>query len=652
MVTTVDLWLQVNSVPGEDNVFTTLPLSSATALFGRNGSGKSRLLETIYSTLGTGNRWLGRPTDGDSGEFSSFLIAPCGLDVDGWWVWVRDMLIWAYNNGDEGDPATIESDDLNGGFDLYDDTTWEQFAETVGELHRAAHGPSETLDLLLESPYLGLGFGYPTSLRLGLPGLMVVRSQYAPVLFEESIRTGSNGRLTTAMELASEGEPSMVISFDAWGHLISDQQDTAWALPPGTPHVIFASTNAVAGLDQRLTKRLLVSRNGRFTRTAWSRTDGEFVLNEDVVRKASELADAANRLAPAFVVDHGPISVEFDPNSPDAKVGIRLPSGFVPHGSLGSGVARWVAVAVDTALSRDRDTTARLFLIDEPEAHLHPSAIEDVGTWISDRRDAGDSVVVATHSAQILAHPALTNWVNVSRVDGRLTTRALEHTLSSVGDLAELAGFRQRDLLHLWRGVLLVEGLHDQQVLRYFFKRQLDSARLVTQPLRGSDNVSRVFEVELLEQLGLPIVVLLDDIRRAVLAGLETPATSEEKKAMRLLDAYQTSRLDRRLPSLHVLALPVPDIWCTLPDEAVHAAFPGSKFTSWASTLSAWRNIEGTLKGGFKGWFLKTFAIPTQSNQFVVAVLSHSRGLVPDEVLVEAVDDAIGFLRGQQDLDP
>ncbi len=49
-----------------------------------------------------------------------------------------------------------------------------------------------------------------------------------------------------------------------------------------------------------------------------------------------------------------------------------------------------------------------ILLVDEPELHLHPTAVEDVTDWLRQRSADGQSLVVATHSPTVmrLATPA------------------------------------------------------------------------------------------------------------------------------------------------------------------------------------------------------------------------------------------------------
>src|SRR5207249_2308412 len=73
---------------------------------------------------------------------------------------------------------------------------------------------------------------------------------------------------------------------------------------------------------------------------------------------------------------------------------------------LGAGVARWVRIATRAAFRESTiSSPIRLWLLDEPEAHLHLNAIRDLREWLVRRNDEGVGLVVATHALELLDLP-------------------------------------------------------------------------------------------------------------------------------------------------------------------------------------------------------------------------------------------------------
>lgn len=195
--------------------------------------------------------------------------------------------------------------------------------------------------------------------------------------------------------------------------------------PPGSPLYLFGdpphepATGVLAHLDE--------ARRPRFSGTdGWLEASGRLAtsVTPEVVSQASLLAEVANRVAPGFVRELGSIGIELFPPSMFEAFPLRLrvvfrasatqpaargeagPSHDRRIGGLdtvGSGVGRWVCASLREAAWRLGGASRRaIYLVDEPEAHLHPAAADSVADWLTAAAERNAGVVIATHAPAFL----------------------------------------------------------------------------------------------------------------------------------------------------------------------------------------------------------------------------------------------------------
>lgn len=252
---------------------------------------------------------------------------------------------------------------------------------------------------------------------------------------------------------------------------------------------------------------------------------------------------------------------------------------------------------VDRIAERDFDVPPpssygqrQLYVIDEPERHLHPQAQREAAQFLADLARDGADVVIATHSPAFLHVPySDAAYLRVSR-DESGTTRATEITgdlLRHLERAVESLGLTRADLIQLTRAALIVEGEHDSWILRDLYGDRLSAAFIRILKLSGAHNTLALLDAELLRSLGLPTIVLLDDthldnIRQLADRKLPTGRLSREERAL----AQLVVRWGRQ-PGLKLLAFPYPDIICALPENAVHRVVPS--FHGWQPVIDAYR---------------------------------------------------------------
>jgi energy-coupling factor transporter ATP-binding protein EcfA2 len=330
---------------------------------------------------------------------------------------------------------------------------------------------------------------------------------------------------------------------------------------------------------------------------------------EEVASVCAYVSETATEIAPSFIKGH--YRIELQPLPPaywEANGGHRLRLALVPHeprpnpwpenlvdvppagfriDAVGAGLRVWTLFAVHEAFRRKAaaDLSAappQLFVFDEPERHLHPSAQREAAEFVAEIVTAGANIVVATHSPTFL-NVAIPNaeYVRLYREDGVSRAAVIgAGRLAAIEGHLEQLGLSRSDLIHLTRAALLVEGEHDRAIIRGFFGNQLDDAYVRILTLRGTDNALALLDAELLQQLDIPIHLMLDNTRRETVEAIVrgrlggTRLRKEERVLLALATALRGGSM-----ALTPLALPVPDIVWTLPEEAMRRAVPS--FTSW-----------------------------------------------------------------------
>jgi len=293
----------------------------------------------------------------------------------------------------------------------------------------------------------------------------------------------------------------------------------------------------------------------------WSR------VRRSIHATAAVIEEEANRVAPGFLRDQGQIGVEvlpvsvWGPENRRIRVTFKGRDGW--HRDLrvvGAGTARWAAAAVQLACRRlakgrqvvtDQDgavisdraavrdlvaaaraqplsqATVRLepadapgvYVIDEPEAHLHPAAIASVRAWLEDLAGTATPVLAATHSPMLLDTDShLATRVLVLPGDGGTELQALTGIMDGrlAGAASEL-GITKGDLLLMTRLAVFVEGPHDVIVLDEWFGNELRDAGIRVFPAHGGDNFQELVTTqpgvvgsEIIDAMGIRIAVISD----------------------------------------------------------------------------------------------------------------------------------------------
>ncbi len=168
--------------------------------------------------------------------------------------------------------------------------------------------------------------------------------------------------------------------------------------------------------------------------------------------------------------------------------------------AAGHGAARWMTAAIQIALHLMKEKTdvallralapgsfsGHVLLIDEPEAHLHPSAVASVVRWCHRMVRYGFTIIVASHHEEFLraAGDGVT-LVHITRDADLVGTSARALSTTATTRLRELAndvGMHPAAALSLHRAVLFVEGPLDEALIY-----ELADGRDLPEQARGED---------------------------------------------------------------------------------------------------------------------------------------------------------------------
>jgi hypothetical protein len=406
-----------------------------------------------------------------------------------------------------------------------------------------------------------------------------------------------------------------------------------------------------------------------------------------VVKFAEQVSRLANALAAPLVSDAGTLELAVLPPAgwlPDKP---RLePRLLQPHRKrptplpeLGLGLRAWCAIAALEGATAERrlmvpqferfgrlsqtmlhvldpddaplvDTqefgeTRRLLIVDEPERHLHPRAQVEISSWLAEGASQKETLI-ATHAVPFLNMPdEQASYVLVTRDTDGVThaTDISADTFDSLNRLAASAGLHsQAEALQTIRLVVLVEGAHDEKVICHFYGSELARHRVLVVPVRGAQNVNAIFDAPWLSRLGLPQLILFDEVDAATVAARARPSGRNvaARAVWDLLNNWHS-----QAPKPHVASFPLPDILRALPETCIAKAVEarGGAFPGWEEIDSSYAPGGNT---GFKQHLLARSRLPaeTDTTELLDQVLDICRGK-PHPALADAVKNVLDLAR-------
>ncbi len=140
----------------------------------------------------------------------------------------------------------------------------------------------------------------------------------------------------------------------------------------------------------------------------------------------------------------------------------------------GDGMQRALMLAIIQAYATFRKNNGELngflFLIDEAELHLHPTAQRALKTALLEVAEAGDQVLVNTHSSVLVADNSPHQSIFKVEKVNKITTAVLVSESEKPSVIFDLLGGSPTDLL-LPANILIVEGYSEVKFLRIVVQR-------------------------------------------------------------------------------------------------------------------------------------------------------------------------------------
>lgn len=273
----------------------------------------------------------------------------------------------------------------------------------------------------------------------------------------------------------------------------------------------------------------------RVSRTPWKTpiveaSAGTEVVLADRVRDAVALAESETNRILSLLADF-PFRLRFDTGSPSDWFAGQPPKWVaIPRHNesikislddLSFSEQKWVRFALSLFLSKSDQGKPRVVIVDEPEQGLHRQLESRISMGlhklVSEFHDL--AIVGATHSPAFLDPRHGSNLLHASLTgSGNTVISALE---VGVGRLrldedSKRLGIAPSDILAMTRVAVIVEGTHDQIVLEECLSDDLLTSGARVFVMRGTDNAAALPDMQFLfDALDAPIVVVVDNVVQA-----------------------------------------------------------------------------------------------------------------------------------------
>jgi hypothetical protein len=409
------------------------------------------------------------------------------------------------------------------------------------------------------------------------------------------------------------------------------------------PARVWSESVAAADLARRSVDILLAERPAGAQHALFMADAAELALDEDFSAGVADVEARALSLLTAVLPD-GP-ALRLDMRHPESWLRGEGPQWLAHDRELDRWIAldelsaaqrRWAGLAIDLALSERQTRTGGaalplVALADEPEGGLHRRVESRLALGLSELgRDLNAAMVVATHSPSLLRERHATlHHVARSELTGKSVLAPVTLDMPArlaLSETAERLGLDVVDLLQVLRTALVVEGEHDDVILRHLLADTLQETDCWILPLRGASNAPSLSDAQLLfDATTAHVLVLLDNLEnrtvqhrwREAQAALATGSIDRARHAVMGLasgkgaEGAWLSELGLRaiargsLARIHAWGLSKPDIVMYLPVEDFVAT--GESWESLHTTYKGWRSQAGSrpargVSQDFKSW--------------------------------------------------
>lgn len=514
----------LDDVPGLN--YTYIPLTPGlTVLYGLNGAGKSTVLTAIANFFA-----------GEDGGASALVHVPRS-DSEYYPPDLRFMCVKEWSSGSL--PPTFDDEGATGGLDP--DTFEKIFKETLlADLQPYGAREREADEAASAEGRLGSIAREMLDQRLlqiqpsGAPGApswkayMVAREdpQYPYISEELTAFKQAAGQIDAGFEGTQHwiAESNLLgsahlrpIDFSPWSPILGNPVGT-FDRSTNLTQLPYLNLSLFDPQGENQLRELLGRKHAGYGKSDhWDSESNS--LSHTVLERATRVEELANQRYRAIMFD-----------APALRLNVREPHEWwdqepvtwtvgpqdLPLNALSTGEHRWadwaIACAKEDFRWDGREWPSQLALVDEPEAALHRSAESFMAHALeSFANESGRYVIVASHSPELI-NARSAQLLEVTRQDKSkdAVVAPLRHVdLDALNDL----GLTPSDLLRRQKGFLLVEGEHDEVLLRTWVGDELAEMRVEILPLRGAQKLPTTIESRVLFDFSDAMVfVLLDNL--------------------------------------------------------------------------------------------------------------------------------------------
>lgn len=414
---------------------------------------------------------------------------------------------------------------------------------------------------------------------------------------------------------------------------------------------------------------LVAAGAGRRNPVVEASDDSDVVIAAGARNAALKAVREANRILD--LLGDFPFQLRFDTGTPSEWFSGKTPRWVafprdqeqisIPLHDLSFSQQRWTRFALSLFLYGAVQGKPLVIILDEPEQGLHRQLETRVARGVQQLGDVFTDVSImgATHSPAFLDPRLGARLLHLTLTGGAETAiRPLEVGVAqkSLDEESERLGIRPSDLLSMTRVAVIVEGTHDQIVLEECLPAHIRESGARVFVMRGTDHAAALPDMQFLfDALDAPIIVVLDNVVQSRVApiwqsAVEAAGAGDSKLAERRLDellskastkeehalvelgrrAVQLGRLGRIIP----FGLQRPDIL-----DYLSPRFFNLNFDDWQASKSAFRQ-EKWRDEGFKAFLRRKYA--GKINATTVREAAKAVDTIPDDLL------ALGNLVRQQ----
>lgn len=633
---------------------TFVPLDSGlSVLYGRNGAGKSRILEALEAAVtgqeGRAWSWLHiRMRDvalgEDEGLTGALLKALPSVRLPG------------RPRANPTPAQRLEERIAHALRRVWDDWIGEEAADLAREVARAGH--------LALIPVGGHGEHTWRVFVAGLPGddtpLFNARAAAYSQAWQAALLASTDDERMEALD-------SALMEFGLKDEADVDESDPVPFAEPGRPELLvelspLRLTGPLCDLygpprgsleDQTLAR--LLHRKGSLVRRKVliaGTQDLDVSVVEDLEHlsiRASDLYDLVLENAPQLICQFAPVEEWLTGASLRWSARVANVGQPLPLSDLSQAQQRWAEIAIAATLVEfDASGGRALMLLDEPELALHSLAVRTMAQGLQRLADVINVDIVAATHAGALLESTKAHLLHVLR--GVTGTTAV-HRISGIDeDDALLMGLGKSELLQLTRLFVVVEGVHDEIVVKEACERELESARARVIPTRGVTGLASLLDAQFLLRFSdAHFLVVIDNVDPDFVRGAWQDAqeiyrrTRDADAPWELLKAAfpgRKSSENRFLRELMLSAivqdqahrlgfqtLAQPDVICYLPVSSFT-----SKAATWHDVLTAHAHQGGGKS--LKSWLGETHGSTFEDDDIRSA--ARALDVVPDDLVLLA----------------